>query len=612
MYNTHHSFHIPVMGTGFTIDAPLKVARFGISSVISIVDDMLIDRIRRHYAKQHGRPDAAIPASHPDARAARITTYLDLVHDLLEEQMAAIKALPFAAGNEKTAYFEMLPDSAALKQRYLQYLSMEEGAEKQTLDAQLTAAMRAGHIDCNIMTKLDPPAYDTQGQMRPPEFSDAKAALRGFALSKVRASIVMSAGINPSLYGYLESFPDFYRLGDEPPKKGVILKVSDFRSSMVQGRFLGKKGIEVREFRIESGLNCGGHAFAANGYLLGPILQEFRDSREQFPEMFEPLITTYFEKKGKAYPASGLNRRIPVTAQGGIGNFGEVRRLMEYYGMDATGWASPFLLVPEVTAVDDDTRQQLMEAREEDLYLSDVSPLGVAFNNLRNSGTHRWTEARIRAGKPGSPCPKGYLALNTEFTEKPICTASMQYQKIKLASIGYDSPPPIDTEDARVQAIYEKSCICDQLGNGALIQLGMSRREMPVSVCPGPNIAYFNKLYSLREMVDHIYGRGESLVPAERPHFFVKDMLMTIEFFGKRAAKLTAGDEKSFNILVEFRQNVKDGIEYYRTFVGNTPFPGENLESLKEALPDHEARLESIWDATLKRLGQPHTASSPA
>ena len=34
-----HTFHIPVMGTGFTIDTPLKVARYGVSSVIQIVDD---------------------------------------------------------------------------------------------------------------------------------------------------------------------------------------------------------------------------------------------------------------------------------------------------------------------------------------------------------------------------------------------------------------------------------------------------------------------------------------------------------------------------------------------------------------------------------------------
>ena len=40
-----HSFHIPVMGTGFTIDTPLKVARYGISSVISLVDDVLIEQV---------------------------------------------------------------------------------------------------------------------------------------------------------------------------------------------------------------------------------------------------------------------------------------------------------------------------------------------------------------------------------------------------------------------------------------------------------------------------------------------------------------------------------------------------------------------------------------
>ncbi len=49
-----HSFHIPVMGTGFSLDTPLRVARFGISSVMSLVDDALIERLRRHYAKAAG------------------------------------------------------------------------------------------------------------------------------------------------------------------------------------------------------------------------------------------------------------------------------------------------------------------------------------------------------------------------------------------------------------------------------------------------------------------------------------------------------------------------------------------------------------------------------
>ena len=37
-----HNIHIPVMGTGFSIDTPIRVAQFGISSVISIMDDILI------------------------------------------------------------------------------------------------------------------------------------------------------------------------------------------------------------------------------------------------------------------------------------------------------------------------------------------------------------------------------------------------------------------------------------------------------------------------------------------------------------------------------------------------------------------------------------------
>ncbi len=44
-----HSFHIPVMGIGFTIDTPLRVSQYGIDSVISLVDDSLLERIRKMY-----------------------------------------------------------------------------------------------------------------------------------------------------------------------------------------------------------------------------------------------------------------------------------------------------------------------------------------------------------------------------------------------------------------------------------------------------------------------------------------------------------------------------------------------------------------------------------
>ena len=415
--------------------------------------------------------------------------------------------------------------------------------------------------------------------------------------------MVFSAGINPTLYGYIEEFPDFYRDETGDVRKGVILKVSDYRSSVIQGRFLAKKGIEVQEFRIESGLNCGGHAFASDGYLMGPILQEFKDNRHKFPEMFEPLIETYYAKKGRVYHASGKGRNIPVTAQGGIGNFAEVRRLMGPYGIDATGWASPFLLVPEATALDAPTRQALADAKEEDLYLSDVSPLGVVFNNLRNSTSEQWTKRQIDEGKPGSSCPKKYLVSNTEFTDKPICTASKEYQGKKLAAMGLEKAPASNVDDPKVQAVYVKSCICDQLGNGALINLGITSGNAPVAVCPGPNIAYFDRLYTLRQMVDHIYGRGKSLVPDNRPHMFTKDLVMSVDYFGKLSDKLVPGDAKAYAYLEVFRANLLEGLEYYRSLVEEEPFPGENLESLKAAMVSEGQRLAEKWKAAQAKMG---------
>jgi hypothetical protein len=603
MYKTHHYLHIPIMGTGFTIDTPIRVARFGISSVLSLVDDLLIERIRKHYAAQYGLPFESIAPGSPDARARRITAYLNMVDDIVNRQIEDLKALPFEAGNDKIKYFELLPDTSSVKKLYNTYLGSLDGQEKRQLEIDLTEAIVPGKIDCNIMTKLDRINYDREGNLMSMEHADAKSALRGFAQSKIRADIVFSAGINPTLYGYMESFPDFYRTEDGPAKKGVILKVSDYRSSMIQGKFIAKKGIEVREFRIESGLNCGGHAFASDGYLMGPILQEFKDNRSKFPEIFEPMILSWYEKKGRVYPAEARNRDIPVTAQGGIGNFAEVQRLMDGYGIDATGWASPFLLVPEATALDSATRQQLAAAKEEDLYLSDVSPLGVVFNNLRNSTSEQWTKKQITDGKPGSPCPKKFLVSNTEFTDKPICTASKEYQGTKLKAMGIDGVPSADVPDAKIQAVYQKSCICDQLGNGALINLGIIKAENPVSVCPGPNIAYFDRLYTLREMVNHIYGRGRSLVPADRPHMFSKDLVMSVDYFGKLVDKLAPGDSKAYAYLAVFKANLEDGLGYYQGLVESRPYPGENLASLKETMVAQGKRLSDLWKTAGEKSG---------
>ncbi len=46
-----HTFHIPVMGLAYTIDTPIKVAKYGITSVVSIIEDYLIEQMREVICK---------------------------------------------------------------------------------------------------------------------------------------------------------------------------------------------------------------------------------------------------------------------------------------------------------------------------------------------------------------------------------------------------------------------------------------------------------------------------------------------------------------------------------------------------------------------------------
>jgi hypothetical protein len=588
-----HQFHIPVMGTGHTIDSPIRVAHLGITSVISIVDDHLTERIRAWYAKEFELPFTSISRNAADSRAKRITAFLDLVHDIVDQKYDAIKKLPFVEGNDKYRYFELLPDTAAIKKRWNQL--KDDGLHLITSDLAdtLTASMVAGSIDVNIMSKVDRNTYDKMGNMMPATFSDASSALRGYANSKLESALVLSAGFNPRLYGYLSEFRDFYRDASGTIRKKIILKVSDFRSALVQGKFLAKKGLEVAEFRIESGLNCGGHAFPSDGLLLPSILSEFRDKRDQLMDEFRPLIRSWYDKMGWDWHTDIDTHQPLLTVQGGVGTHGEMQRLMDVYGADLVGWGSPFLLVPEATNVDEPTLKQLVEAKEDDLYLSNVSPLGVPFNNLRGSGSEEWTSEQIRKGKPGSPCPKGFLETNTEFTSKPICTASNEYQELKLAQIA-TSEASESKKAMMIQEVYDKTCLCDHLGNGSLINLGILKDSHgKQAICPGPNLAWFDGPYTLDKMVDHIYGRTQ-LTPDQRPHMFAKELEMYVDYLSVMVSKSDPSDTKAMGRLTTIHANLLTGIEDLRQIATSASYDQENLGSLDTAIAQQESKLMSM------------------
>jgi hypothetical protein len=594
MIDTLHSFHIPVMGIGHSVDTPIRVAPFGISSVISLVDDLLLEIIRKYYAEKFDLAYRKISNNEKDGRAKRISAYLDTVHEIVQKKMAEIKAQPFFENNNKQKYFELLPENSLLKQKYNDLLKMACGSERKSLERDLTNRMKPGSIDVNIMVNLDRVHYSKNGDPLGVEFTDAKAGLRGYANSCLQSSIVFSAGFNRHLYSYIDRFRDFYRDKLGRIKKRIILKVSDFRSALIQGKFLAQKGLEVFEFRIESGLNCGGHAFPSNGILLPKLLKEFKEHRKSLASEFKPLILKYYKKMGWKYPESAMNIQPLITVQGGIGNHGEVLRLMEDFGMDSTGWASPFLLVPEVTSVDDSTRELLRKAGAEELYLSDASPLNIPFNNVRGTGSELWTRKKAMEGRPGSPCLKRTLVSNTEFTEKPICLASRQYQSLKLKEIE-KMTIPADEKEKLFEKIVVKSCICDHLGNGALIALGIAdEKDSPQSICPGPNIEWFNRLYTLKEMTDHIYGRGPSLVPPERPHMFAKEIEMYVDYFENQMSR-NDQTNKEIDTMIQFKNNLEQGLDFCLEIAQKPPYPGENLKSISECVEKQRGRLNRIY-----------------
>lgn len=553
-----HSFYIPVMGLGFTVDTPIKVARYGISSVISIVDDELLEHMRAFYCEREKLSYKPIDKQDEDSRARRITAYLNLVHDVVQNQFVKLKKDGFIAESDLTNYFSYLPDTSALKQQYMQMQSLANTVDRSRAQAQLLKQLELGAIDVNIMSKVDKANEVHYGVLPEKYYSDALAALRGFAQSKLHAGIVLSAGMNPRLYSYLSEWDDFYPQEDGRLKKSVILKVSDYRSALIQAKFLAKRGIWVSEFRIESGLNCGGHAFATEGLLLGPILESFKKQRDALYEELFTLLRNALLATGRVCPA-----RMPlrITAQGGVGTAAEHSFLMQYYGIDAVGWGSPFLLVPEATNVDAHTLQELVDAEPDDFYVSNASPLGVPFNHFKKSSAERLRKNRIMAGIAGSPCEKKYLVSNTEFTKTPICTASRAYQRLKIKQLNKDGLMGEELQLA-VEEIQEKACLCQGLAASAYLVNGLPapNDDCSVSICPGPNLVWFKGIFSLKQMIDHIYGRKSLLTTNERPNLFVGELSLYLAHLKKHSSKRKADSE----YIQRFLEGLRQGIYYYR------------------------------------------------
>jgi hypothetical protein len=589
-----HSFHIPVMGLAYTIDSPIRVAQYGISSVISIIDDEIIEKMKNFYSKKFNLGYVSISNKIDDYRAKRITAYLDMVDDIVN---AKFKAFKEDISNNVSAlrnFMEMLPNTSEVKAGMKSILDQNQNvtsAIKNFIEKHLSP----GNIDVNIMTKVDKDNFKNKEPL-PVIYNDAHASLRGFAKSKLSSSVVLSAGMNPRLYGYLEDFDDFFPNENGVLKKKIILKVSDFRSAMIQGNFLAKKGLWVSEYRIESGLNCGGHAFATEGLLLGTILEEFTQKKDELIRSAYMLMTKALEQKQK-YSFPELPE-MKITVQGGVGTAEEHDFLLKTYHIESVGWGSPFLLVPEATSVDRETRELLVRSKEKDFYLSNLSPLGVPFNTVKGTSNEIIRHEKQKKNRYGSSCPKKLLALSREYAPEGLCTASKKYQDIKFRELDAEKDNiPEDIFKRKREDITEKACLCVGLVNAAYLEQNIHTKgeQQGVVICPGPNLAFFDKEVSLSEMVQHIYGNTNILSDYNRPNMFINELKMYVDHLKKELADYSeTRTHARVKKWTTFKDNLLQGIDYYKNrfagsdFFKKDPFLTQQLQQYQYMLQQTE------------------------
>jgi hypothetical protein len=114
-----------------------------------------------------------------------------------------------------------------------------------------------------------------------------------------------------------------------------------------------------------------------------------------------------------------------------------------------------------------------------------------------------------------------------------------------------------------------------------------------VAVCPGPNMAYFSKIMSLKEITDHIYGRLNMITRNDRPNMFIKELKLYIDYLKSKIEEtkdsMTSKQEK---YLFTFLKNLNEGINYYYNL----------FSDLKDTFEETKSNILNELDTSKKKL----------
>lgn len=148
--------------------------------------------------------------------------------------------------------------------------------------------------------------------------------------------------------------------------------------------------------------------------------------------------------------------------------------------------------------------------------------------------------------------------------------------------------------------IVAKECLCVGLANSTRHIHGIDNniKSTGTSVCPGPNLAYFSEILSLKEMVDHIYGRINIIKHNNRPNLFMKELSLYIDYLKNRIDEIeTPFTDKQIAYFNKFIGNMNEGINYYKKFFEEVKYKFVDVrEDFLTELENIESELNNIFN----------------
>jgi len=106
-------------------------------------------------------------------------------------------------------------------------------------------------------------------------------------------------------------------------------------------------------------------------------------------------------------------------------------------------------------------------------------------------------------------------------------------------------------------------------------------------------LVYFSKITSLKEMINHIYGKVNILNNRFRSNLFVNELRLYIDYLKGEIDKYQHDfTEKRSTHYRTFRDNLLLSIEYYRSIIPSIQqYPQMNMDDMKAVMADAEKTL---------------------